>query len=208
MRVGSRRWFLGVCVALVPFVGALSEERGPRMGIFTKPGARLDLTRPFTDSEGETSSLATLSLPGRPFILVPVFYRCPRLCGMTVSGVVDLVNRLQPALGVDYSVILYSFNADDTTRDAAEKRAKTVPRIGKQPVTAREVRFLTAKREVIDAINDELGFRVRFADKELEHSSAIFIVAADGAVTRYFAGVEFDPVKVATALRDAGRSAG
>ncbi len=203
MLVSSRRWLLVLCAALVSFAGAVAEERGARMGIFTKPGARLDLTRPFTDSEGKTSSLATLSLPGRPFILVPVFYRCPRLCGMTVSGVVDLVNHLQPTLGSDYSVLLYSFNPDDTTRDAAEKRAKTVPRIGKQPVAPREIRFLTAKRGVIDAINEDLGFRVRFADKELEHSSAIFIVAPDGVVTRYFAGVEFDPVKVATALRDA-----
>lgn len=178
------------------------------MGIFTKPGARLDLTRQFTDSEGATSSLASFSLPGRPFILVPVFYRCPRLCGMTVSGVVDLINHLQPTLGGDYSVILYSFNPDDTTRDAAEKRAKTVQRIGKQPVTARALRFLTAHREVINAINDELGFRVRFADTELEHSSAIFIVGSDGVVTRYFAGVEFDPVKVENALRDAEQRRG
>jgi len=200
--VSSRRWLLVLCAALVSFAGAVAEERGARMGIFTKPGARLDLTRTFTDSEGKTSSLSMLALPGRPFILVPVFYRCPRLCGMTIAGVVDLVNRLQPALGSDYSVILYSFNPDDTTRDAAEKRAKMVVRIGEQPVTAREVSFLTAKRAVIDAINDELGFRVRFADKELEHSSAIFIVDPDGVVVRYFAGVEFDPAKVTAALRD------
>lgn len=203
MLVSFRRWFLGLCAALAPFAGAVAEERGPRMGIFTRADARVDLSRSFTDSEGQRGSLATFSLPGRPFILVPVFYRCPRLCGMSVSGVVGLVNRLSLKLGGDYSVILYSFNPDDTTQDAAEKRAKMVARITTHPVSTQGVRFLTASREVIDAMNDELGFKVRFADKELEHSSAIFIVAPSGAVTRYFAGVEFDPPKVATSLREA-----
>lgn len=181
---------------------AMADVREPRMGIFTKSGARVDLALPFTDSAGNTAPLKELTVPGRPFILVPIFYRCPRLCGMTVSGVVDLVNHLPLTLGDQYSVVMYSFNPDDTTGDAAEKRERTVHRIDKQPVSAEAVRFLTAKAEVISAMNDALGFRVRFADKELEHSSAIFIVGPDGTVARYFGGVEFSPSKVAATLRE------
>ncbi len=200
----SVRWY-GALVALwtISVGAAVADVREPRMGIFTKPGARVDLALPFTDSTGTTVPLKELTIPGRPFILVPIFYRCPRLCGMTVSGVVELVNHVPLTLGTEYSVVMYSFNPDDTTGDAAEKHAKTVSRIDTQPVPAQAVRFLTAKPEVISAMNDALGFRVRFADKELEHSSAIFIVGPDGAVARYFGGVEFDPAKVAQALRDA-----
>jgi len=172
------------------------------MGIFTKADARIDMSLEFVDSGGERDSLKRLILAERPFILVPVFYKCPRLCGLTVSGVVDLVNHLSLSLGGDYSVIFYSFNPDDTTKDAAEKRASTLSRLAHKPKTVSAVRFLTASAGTIQAINEQLGFRIRYADKELEHSSAIFIVRPDGAVRRYFAGVEFSPTRVAHALRE------
>lgn len=200
----GRRLALVMCVLMSSVSADLgADERQPRMGIFTKPGTRVDLARQFTDSDGTGASLQEFLIKGRPFILVPIFYRCPRLCGLTVSGVVDLVNRLELRLGSDYSVVMYSFNPDDTTKDAAEKLAKMVARIGGQPVSPQAVRFLTATPEVISATNEALGFRVRYADAELEHSSAIFVVSPDGAVVRYFAGVEFNPTRVSTALREA-----
>lgn len=200
----ARRLVFVLCVLMISVSAVVgADERQPRMGIFTKPGARVDLARQFTDSDGTSGSLQDFLVNGRPFILVPIFYRCPRLCGLTVSGVVDLMNRLELILGSDYSVVMYSFSPDDTTKDAAEKLAKMVPRIERQPVSAQAVRFLTATPEVISATNDALGFRVRYADAELEHSSAIFVVSPDGVVVRHFAGVEFNPTRVATALGEA-----
>jgi len=197
-----------LCALTVAIRAPSADERQPRMGIFTKPNARVELDRTFTDSSGVTRPLRELSIAGRPFILVPVFYRCPRLCGMTISGVVELVNQVPLTLGSEYSVIMYSFNPEDTIQDASDKRDKMVARIKKEPEALSALRFLTAKRDVIAAINEEIGFRVRYADKELEHSSAIFIVAPDGSVVRYFAGVEFNPSKVAQALVDATPKAG
>ena len=203
MLVILRVWALVGLLLSLTSIGALADSESPRMGIFTKPNARVDLTRSFVDAHGETAPLGALVLPERPFILVPVFYKCPRLCGLTVSGVVALINQIPLALGRDYSVVFYSFNPDDTSADATEKRVKTVKRIEKQPVPPEAIRFLTTKPGDIAAINEELGFRVRYADKELEHSSAIFLVAPNGTVLRYFAGIEFNPGKVAAVLREA-----
>jgi protein SCO1/2 len=171
------------------------------MGIFTKPDARIDMALSFVDSGGAGITLAEAVPDSRPFILVPIFYQCPRLCGLTMSGVVDLVNALPLKLGSDYRVIAYSFNPADTPAQAQEKRAKAVQRLTSQPVEPASFRFLTATAETITAINRQLDFRVRYADKELEHSSAIFIVRPDGTIVRYFAGVEFNPDRVAMALR-------
>jgi protein SCO1/2 len=179
---------------------SVGDSRQPRMGIFTKPDARIDLSREFADSDGNRGALSSLLTPNRPFILVPVFYRCPRLCGLTVSGVVDLINSSRLKLGEDYSVIFYSFNPEDTRRDAAEKRERMIARISRNPTSPSAVQFLTADPKTISLINDELGFRVRYADKELEHSSAIFIATAKGRVIRYFAGVEFRTDAVTAAL--------
>lgn len=194
-------WFVILFVGCALCGDLYADSRQPRMGIFTKPEARVDLSLEFVDSDGERGALKNFLVADRPFILVPIFYNCPRLCGLTVSGVVDLVNQMSLSLGSDYSVIFYSFNPDDTTKDAAEKRAKTVSRLSRPPVAPSAVRFLTASPSTIQAINEQLDFRIRYADKELEHSSAIFIVRPDGTVQRYFAGVEFSASRIAQALR-------
>lgn len=178
-----------------------ATPRQPRMGIFTKPDARIDMALSFVDTSGAGVTLAEAVPDSKPFILVPIFYQCPRLCGLTMSGVVDLVNALPLKLGSDYRVIAYSFNPADTPAQAQEKRAKAVQRLTSQPVEPASFLFLTATAETITAINRQLDFRVRYADKELEHSSAIFIVRPDGTIVRYFAGVEFNPDRVAMALR-------
>jgi protein SCO1 len=204
VRLAVRSWMgigKALCISILFVVSAQAQARQPRMGIFTKVGARLDLSLPFVDSRGQHGSLQSMVISGRPFILVPVFYRCPRLCGLTISGVVDLVNRLPLVLGKDYSVIAYSFNPDDSVADASEKRERMMERLSPMPTRDDAVRFLVATPETVAAINEQIGFRVRYADKELEHSSAIFIVSPDGEVRRYYAGIEFDPAKVGATLR-------
>lgn len=186
--------------AVLLCVAVHGEGRQPRMGIFTKEGAHVDLSLQFVDSEGTRGSLRSMVSPSRPFILVPIFYRCPRLCGLTLSGVSALVDQLSLTLGEDYSVIAYSFNPDDTVADASDKRRMMLESLSRKPIQSGAVRFLLGDRETITAINDQLGFRVRYADKELEHSSAIFIVSSQGEVRRYFAGVEFDPTNVGASL--------
>ena len=208
MQLGSVRKLLSVLLLRVAVIGgvawvggaAQADTRQPRMGIFTKPGAEIDLSSEFVDSRGKRGELRSKLLPTKPFILVPIFYRCPRLCGLTVSGVIELVNRLPLTLGQDYSVIFYSFNPEDTVEDAAQKREKMVGRISSKLHSDNGVTFLVADADTIKRVNDQLGFRVRFAEKELEHSSAIFVVTPGGEVRRYFAGVEFNPELVAKAL--------
>lgn len=111
------------------------------------------------------------------------------------------MNRLSLTLGEDYAVIAYSFNPDDTVADASNKRRSMMARLTRPPTQDDAVRFLLGDRATVGAINEQLGFRVRYADKELEHSSAIFVVSPNGEVRRYFAGVEFDPEKVGASLR-------
>jgi len=193
---------LGALLVVV-FLGGVAhgEVRQPRMGIFTKEGARIDLSLQFIDAGGRQASLGSRVISDRPFILVPIFYRCPRLCGLTLSGVRDLINRLSLTLGTEYSVIAYSFNADDTVADASKKRLDLMGGLSHAPTHENALQFLISDRETIATINEQLGFRVRYADKELEHSSAIFIVSPNGDIRRYFAGVDFDPQKVGASLR-------
>lgn len=178
----------------------LADTRQPRMGIFTKPGATVDLTLPLVDEEGRTMPLRDFIPSGKPFILVPIFYKCPRLCGLTFGGVIELVKSLPEKLGDDYVVVTYSFNPEEGPQEAQEKRKEVFKRIEREPTPSAGWRFLTGSPQSIDALNDSIGFRVRMADTQFEHSSAIFIVSPRGVVRKYFAGVEFDPKRVSASL--------
>lgn len=200
MRLGLVR-----CAALAVVWGMLAspllaDTRQPRMGIFTKPGATVDLTLPLVDEEGRAMPLRDFIRSGKPFILVPIFYKCPRLCGLTFGGVIELVNNLPEKLGEDYVVVSYSFNPKEGPKDAQEKRSEVFQRLKVKPVPTTGWRFLTASSESINALNESIGFRVRMADTQFEHSSAIFIVSPSGVVQKYFAGVEFNPKLVSAAF--------
>lgn len=197
-RVGA---LLALCNAvLIGASIATAEGRAPRMGIFTRPGATLDLSVPFIGVDGASKPLRSFLGAGLPFILVPTFYHCPRLCGLTFTGLEEFVNGSALRLGIDYQIVAYSFNPAERNGDAAERRARFLSRL-KQPSGDGGVVFLAGTSESIDAINSQLDFRVRMADKEFEHSSAIFIFGPSGKLVRYFAGVEFPKDRVDAALR-------
>lgn len=200
MRLGVVRLLAFVGISFFAASQALSDNRQPRMGIFTKPGTIIDLTLPFSDEEGRTAPLGDFVQSGKPFILVPIFYKCPRLCGLTFSGVIELVKSLPEKLGDDYVVVTYSFNPEEGPQEAQEKRKEVFKRIEREPTPSAGWRFLTGSPQSIDALNDSIGFRVRMADTQFEHSSAIFIVSPRGVVRKYFAGVEFDPKRVSASL--------
>lgn len=166
------------------------------MGVFTKPNATIEMDLKFVNEQGREVKLRERAAADKPFILVPTFYQCPRLCGLTFSGVVDLINKLPLALGKDYSVVSYSFNPAEGPKEAATKKDSVLKRLKIPEADRQGWYFLTGSADSIQKLNDQLDFRVRMADKEFEHSSAIFIVGPDGRVRKYFAGVEFDPARV------------
>lgn len=179
---------------------AIAESRAPKMGVFTRPGVTIDLSVPFVGADGAAKPLRSFLTPGTPFILIPTFYHCPRLCGLTFAGLEEFVNGSALRLGSEYQIIAYSFNPEEQHGDSEERRAQFESRL-KVPYAAAGTVFLTGSKESIEALNSQLDFRVRMADKEFEHSSALFIFGPSGKLVRYFAGVEFPPERVDAALR-------
>ncbi len=181
-----------------PALGA--EGKTPAMGIFTRPDTTLDLSVPFQGPDGAVKPLRSFLTAGSPFILVPTFYHCPRLCGLTFGGLKEFVNGSSLRLGADYQIVAYSFNPEEQRADAEESRRRFVSGLKHQPPQAGVV-FLTGSIHSIHALNTKLDFRVRMADREFEHSSAIFVFGPSGRLVRYFAGVEFPAQRVDAALR-------
>jgi protein SCO1/2 len=106
--------------------------------------ARAPLDGGFRDQAGRPVTLRTLAR-GRPILLVPVQYRCPTLCGLTLTGVDRAAVRqsdgfLLAALGID-------------PHEGPAVAAETVARL-KAPIVA-----LTGPEPAARAVTNALGFR-------------------------------------------------
>lgn len=182
----------------MPLNQSWADRDAPKMGIFTKKDAAIDLGLQFQDAQGRQVTLAQLVKKDTPVILVPIFYDCPRLCGLTTAGVVKLVNSLPERLGADYTIIAYSFNSQETAAAALKKKQAVFAQLKSPPHDA-DWEFLVGSESSVLRLSEQIGFRFRRADQELEHSSAIFVLSPQGRVRGYVAGVEF-PVKKIEAL--------
>ncbi len=60
-------------------------------GIDEKPAAAVPLDRRFTQGDGTRTSLRALA-NGKPILLAPVLHRCPNICGVTLSGLMQAIS--------------------------------------------------------------------------------------------------------------------
>lgn len=99
------------------------------VGVFTVLGTKVDLRRQFTDHTGHIGALSEFVTPDAPVLVVPVYYRCPRLCGLVLDGVIALLNELPLLLGKELTVLAVSINPTEKSEEGAEVREKFLARL-------------------------------------------------------------------------------
>ena len=173
-------------------------------GIDSQPGAQVPLDTRFTDDSGESVTLAQL-LDGRPAVLVPVYFRCPNVCGSQLASLFNLLGAVPFELGKDYVVIAYSFNPHETPADARAEREKLTRR---WPALAgsHAVHLLTGPESASRRVSDALGFQYRW-DAEIQeyaHASAVATLSPSGKLVQWLYGLGYQPTDLRLALTDAG----
>jgi protein SCO1/2 len=176
------------------------------VGVFTQLGTKVDLNRVFTDSNGRSGPLSNFVLAGKPIIVVPVYYKCPRLCGLLLDGVSHLLTRLTLSLGKDFSVVAVSFDPTEAAVDAASTREKFRERIGGMAAAGYDsFHYLVGSPENVTGLMREVGFKYLPDGKDFAHSAAIMILTPSGEISQYFTGIEFSPWDVRLSLIEASR---
>lgn len=193
-----------------PSVAVAIEEPGVMaerdVGIFTQLGAQVDLSREFTDTDGVTKPLKDFALPGKPIVIAPVYYKCPRLCGLLLSGVYDLLNELPLKLSQDYSVLVVGFDPTETPQDAKKVMDKFNPRLfGDAHAGSGAIRYLTGSEANVSALMNELGFKFMKDGVDFAHSAAVMILTSSGQISQYFTGIMFPQWDVRLSLVEASK---
>jgi protein SCO1/2 len=151
----------------------------------------LDVT--FRDESGAPVTVRQM-LRGKPLILSLVYYGCPRLCSMTLTGLMKALRTLDFNAGRDFDILTVSFDPLETPQLAAAKKAAYLEGYRRDGASA-GWHFLTGEQREILRLTHAVGFGFEYdkTQEQFAHASAIMILTPEGRVSRYFFGLEFPP---------------
>jgi protein SCO1/2 len=159
----------------------------------------------FHDETGQTVPLRTY-FGEKPVIFSLVYFKCPSLCPMSLRETVTSLRRMPLQVGLDYNVVVVSFDPSDTPASALEKKneyAKMFSRAGFNSGW----HFLTGSQESISRLASAIGFGYHWdeATKQYIHASGIMVATPEGRMSRYFFGIDYAPADLRLALADAAK---
>jgi len=181
------------------------ETELAQAGLSTALGTQLDLNIQLTDSNGVARTLGELLNPNRPSIVLPVYFDCPRMCGLVTQGFANALGKLALKLGRDFDVFTVSFDSDETYQKAAESAAQFRKQAPDPLSAAAHWHFLVGDQNNVRKLMAQLGFHY-FRDKdEWAHSPALMLLTPNGQISQYFTGVEFSAPDLRLALVEASQ---
>jgi protein SCO1/2 len=173
--------------------------------VVEKLGQALPLEARFTAEDGKPVLLGELLRHERkPTVVALVYYSCPMLCGLVLTGLARGMKETGLELGRDYQAVTISFDPRDTTADAAQRQRRMLQAVGRPEATS-AWRFLTGAEPDIHAVTEAVGFKYAYDEKtkQYAHAAAIVVTTPDGRVSRYLYGVEFASKDLRLALVEA-----
>lgn len=197
---------MGFCISTAAHAIERPEELEKQVGIFTQLAAKVDLSKQFTDTAGNTKSLREFAPADKPILIAPVYYRCPRLCGLLLDGTYSLLNQLSLKLSRDYTLLVVGFNPVETSDDARKVMDKFDSRLqGEATLDRSGVKYLVGSEENVAAIMREIGFRYMKDGEDFAHSAALMILTPGGEISQYFTGIDFPAWDVRLSLIEASK---
>lgn len=171
-------------------------------GIDRKSDAQVPLAIAFVDQHGAPATLAGIA-HDRPILLVPLLHKCPNICGVTLSGLMEAIRVQDYKPGRDFEIIAFSIDPKEVPQDARDSLADLQRRY---PALSASVHALTGSRKNIAAVTDALGYRYGWDDAigQYAHIAATAVLTADGRLSRWLYGLQPAPEDLALALTEAG----
>ncbi|MCB1316171.1 MAG: SCO family protein, partial [Leptospiraceae bacterium] len=154
---------------------AEANRTPPGIGVDERVGDTVPLDTPLINESGERVLLGDFFKDGKPVILIPGYYTCPRLCTLVFNGVFNGADSVIPdglVPGRDYHIVSLSFDSDDTPETAHKKgavyRSRLQTKLASTNGTLDESgwTFLTGTPDSIADVMDAIGYRYRSDGEE------------------------------------------
>lgn len=198
---------LFVCLC-VPSIG-LAQGPPPDIGFDQKLGDRIPLDLKLRNQNGDLVELKSY-FGKKPVILMPVYYKCPMLCGLELNGLVRCLRALDMTADMrandDFEILTFSFDPRESTELASRKRKQYLAQYGNQEA-GEGWHFMTGDEATLKTLCETIGFRAKFdeASGDFAHAAGIVVCTPDGVISRYLYGVEFAPKDLRLAVLESSK---
>ncbi len=194
---------------LIVLTGLLSNQ------LTAQDPARQDPDIGFTENTNEylskdiqlinkNDSLETIGeIINKPTVLNFVYFDCPGICTPLLNDLARLVDKMDLVLGEDYQIVTVSFDPEETTRLAQQKKSNIVSTIQNKKRTMEGWKFYTADSAQIKKLTDEAGFHYKPQGNDFIHSAGYLAVSQNRKITRYLKGVSFLPFELKMSMVEA-----
>lgn len=164
------------------------------IGIEPNIQAQLPLDATFRNEAGETVRLGDYFDGERPVVILPVYYSCPMLCGVTLNSLIDTAKEMRWTPGDEYRIVVFSFDPRESPRLAKLNKENTLKEFGRDVPDDGWV-FLTGDEPQIQRLTEALGFKYAWSERRQEyiHAAALMICTPGGRISQYMYGVMYDP---------------
>lgn len=168
-------------------------------------GEQLPLELPFRDTSGRRVRLSEY-FNGQAVLLVPIWYSCPNLCGVTLRGLEQSLREIDFSVGKDFQVVAISVDPKDPLIKAAGIRSALLENYGR-PESADGWHLLTGDQEAIEQVYEAMGVGYVYdaALEQYAHPATLLLATPSGQISRYLPGVVFEPRTVRLGLLEAAR---
>jgi protein SCO1 len=177
-----------------------AQMKASNSGIEEKLGKLIALDTILKDESGNDVTLRRLI--DKPTILMFNYFRCPGICPVLITNLVQVVNKIELEPGKDYRLVAVSFDPTDTPEIAREKKANYLNQM-RRPFSPDSWHFLTGNAENTKKVADSAGFNYRLEGNMYSHPGAIMLITPKGILSRYMYGTSFVPADVEIAVREA-----
>ena len=149
----------------------------------------------FTNSKGSTVTLAEFR--GQPVLISLIFTSCYHTCPAITQNLKRAVAAARASLGRHpFSVLTIGFDT------AADTPARMRLYAREQDINFDNWHFLSADRDTIDALAQDLGFIYYPSTRGFDHLAQISVLDPRGAVYRQSYGQDFTPPAIVEPLRE------
>jgi protein SCO1/2 len=201
------KWFVTAGMALASVLPMPAQYARPAItkgvNLEQKLNSPVPLDLVFHDENGQSVPLRTY-FGEKPVVLEMVYFTCPSLCPMSMHRSVVGLKRVSLVAGLDYNVVIVSFDPRDTPAMAVQKKATYEKDFGRAGFNS-GFHFLTGTQDSVSKLASAIGFGYRYDDatKQFIHAAGIMVATPDGRMSRYFYGIDYSPTDLRMALSEA-----
>ena len=174
-----------------------------QVGIHAPLGAKIPLKLDFVDADGRRVQLSDY-FGHHPLILHLVYHQCPMLCKVSGRGLMTALDSLSLKPGNDFSILTVSFDPRDGPEQSAAARRMMRDHSGRDSLE-HGWHFLTGDQPTITKLCEAVGFQYKYDEStgQFAHATGVFVLTADGTLSRFLSGVDLSPRDLRLAIVEA-----